>query len=181
MLDRIYFFILFAITCVPLILASYYDVKSRHIPIKTWIIGTYIAIPMAFILFAIQFLSGDMNITNLDQMFAIIYTMLIIVLFYVIASIADKYIPRLHMGGADFIAIVIILLVSLPVNILFSIFDMKIFIIASLITISISILYNKIKKKPPFDYIIPLVLPITISYISVMIGYFIIGNTIFVW
>jgi hypothetical protein len=180
MLDKIYFFILFAITCVPLLLASYHDVKNRKIPIKTWLPAVYVAIPLAFILYVIQFLSGDVNIQNLDQIFACIYTIIIIAVFYIIASFTEQYIPQLKMGGADFIAITIILITSLPVNILFSVFYMKVFIIASLITISTSIIYNKIKKKSPFDYVIPLILPITVSYIGVMVGYFTMGNIIFV-
>lgn len=179
MIDTIYFFILFLLVGIPLVIASYHDVKTRRVPIKTWWISSFIALPFAFILYILQFMSGETNIIDISQMFAITYTILIIIILYVIATYTEKYIPKLQMGGADFIGITIILITGLPISIIFSIVYMKIFIIVSVISIICCVLYNIYKKKKVFDYIIPLILPVTISYFIIMIGYFIIGIEIF--
>lgn len=180
MTNQSYFYLLFALIVIPLIVASYHDVKNRHIPIKTWILATYIGIPVSFLIFATQFLDGNVLINNLEQMFGVVYTIIIIILLYIISSFTEKYIPQLKMGGADFIALTIILITSIPISMIFTVFYMKVFIGVALATITISLIYNGYKKKPAFSYIIPLILPITIAYIMVMVGYFVVGYQIFV-
>jgi hypothetical protein len=112
--------------------------------------------------------------------YGLFYSIIIIVLFYIISSISEKYIPKLKMGGADFIAISIVLISSLPVHQNFALLYVKYFIAASLLSILASVLYNRYYKKGNmFTYILPLIVPITIAYYALMVTFFVNGDVTF--
>ena len=170
----LYFLIIFIIGYC-LIKASISDYDTRKVPIKTWQYAVYIALPLSFIPLACKIWDGTINIVNPLQTFAIIYPLFIIGLMFFLASISERYFPSVNMGGADCIAITIILLTLIPMDLKLPICYMIWFTIMSITWILFMKFYWNTKK----DYKIPLLLPITIAYAITITLYFAFGSGAF--
>jgi hypothetical protein len=145
---------IFLIISITLIKASISDLKSRKIPINSWKYAVYIALPLSFIPLINKIWDGIINITNPIQTIWIIYPLFIIGLLFIIST----YTKSVHIGGADFIAITIVLLTLIPMHLSLPIMYMAAFIVCSVISVIITYL---IKKK---DFKIPLIITISFAY-----------------
>jgi hypothetical protein len=161
----LYIFI-FLIISVTLIKASISDIQSRKIPIKSWNCAVYIALPLSFIPLSNKIWDGAINITNPIQSIWIVYPLFIIGFLFIISS----YTKSVHIGGADFIAITIILLTFISMHLSLPILFMAAFIICSVISAIITYL---IKNR---GFKIPLIVTISFAYF-ITILYFIFGSS----
>lgn len=169
--------IIFFLISLPLAIACYYDIKTRNVPIKTWWLAAFIGMPLSLIIFTSQIVTGNINIY--EAPLGIIYAFIIIGLFYAIAAITPKFTNKIKLGGADFIAVSIILISSLAINTNFSLIYMQIFIIVTLISTFLVMIWNLKRKKTIFDYIMPLIIQISIAYYITFIIYLIYGSSVF--
>ena len=148
---------------ISLLIASYYDIKSRKIDIKTWWISIYIALPLSFIPLINQWWDGGLNIMNPIIAFGMLYPLFIIGFLFIMSAVSTKH----TMGGADFIAISIILLTNMPMGLSLDIVYLGIFIILSILS---SIITFSLKKWR--DYKIPLIVTISLAYFIAIPLYF---------
>lgn len=157
------YFFNYIVLSITLIIASINDLSTRKVPIKTWNIAVYLILPLSFIPLINQIWDGIINVTNPIQAFLVVYPLLFIGFLFIISS----YTKMFHMGGADFIAITIILLTSIPMGLSLSIVFIAFFIIFSLISVAVTYY----KKESGFK--IPLIIPISFAYlITVPTNYF---------
>lgn len=150
----ILYILIFLLISITLVEASLNDYKNRKVPIKIWKVAVYVVLPISFIPLINQIWDGVINITNPLQTFFVIYPLFIIALLFIISS----YTQLVHIGGADFIAITIILITSIPMNLSLPIVYMAIFMICSVISVAITFF---IKKE---GFKIPLIIPISFAY-----------------
>jgi hypothetical protein len=161
-MDNYHFYLIFALVCIPLIRATFSDIRTRKVPISTWWPAVYLAMPLSLIFYGLEIMRGNIDVSDPAQLFSIFYSLFIILLMYIISNIGEKYIKIIKMGGADFIAVTIIIITSMPIGIYLPLVYMIIFIITSIITIIISLYMVKIKKVANFT--IPLIAPASLSY-----------------
>jgi hypothetical protein len=146
------FFIIFGLLSLSLLYGDYTDYKSRKVSVKTWWISVYIALPLSFIPLLNQWWDGVINVTNPIQTFFLIYPLFIIGFLYVISCWGK-------MGGADFIALTLILITSIPMGLDIGIIYMMIFIAFACISVVITVTLKKWK-----EFKIPLIIPISFAY-----------------
>ena len=152
-------FITFLIVSCALINASYTDWKTRKVPVKTWWYAVYIALPLSILYLGYKILNGWINVVDPMQAFGMAYPLFIILFIYLIAAISEKYFPRIKLGGADFIAIAIIIITSISIGLYLPILYIIIFSIFSIIT---TIITYCLKNWKVFK--IPLIVPISLAY-----------------
>jgi hypothetical protein len=150
----LYFFIFFIIS-ITLIIASYTDYKTRKVSLKTWYAAVYLALPLSLIPLANQIWDGYININNPIQTFGVIYPLFIIGFLFILSS----YSKTVQIGGADVIAITIILITSIPMGLDLPISYILFFIIFSIISLIITFSLKKWR-----DFKIPLIIPISFAY-----------------
>lgn len=143
-----FYFIIFCIISITLLKAAYSDYKTRKVSIKTWWAAVYIALPLSLILMSIQIWDGVINVMNPIHSFGVLYTLYIILFLYILSTFGK-------MGGADFIAVTIILITSMPMGLLLGIVYMAVFVLVSIIFV---FYWN------PYDSRIPLVVAISAAY-----------------
>jgi len=153
-MEQYLIFLLFILTGIPLLIASYSDYKTRKVSIKIWYPAVFIALPVSMIILGIDIWNGVINVTYSYYSAPIAFSIIIICIFGIIAH-SEKYIK---MGGADYIALVTIIIVLSSINLYLSPIYFILFFIFAFQTIIIA-KYKNIK-------IIPLILPITLSYFS---------------
>jgi hypothetical protein len=152
-------FIIFLIVSYALIKASYTDWKTRKVPVKTWYFAVSIALPISILYLGYKILNGWINVLDPMQAFGMAYPLFIILFIYLIASISEKYFPRIKIGGADFIAIAIILITSISIGLYLPILYIILFGIFSIIT---TVITYCLKNWKIFK--IPLIVPISLAY-----------------
>lgn len=160
--------IIFLIISYTLIKASIGDYANRKVPINLWNYAVYIALPLSFIPLVNKIWDGVINITNPIQTFYIIYPLFIIVFIFIISA----YTKTVHIGGADFIAITIILLTTISFDLSLPIIYITLFLICSVISVIIIFLF---KKR---GFVIPLIIPISFAYFITIIIYFFYPGTL---
>jgi hypothetical protein len=157
------YFLIFGIMSLSLLNASYHDIKSRKIHVKTWWISIYIALPLSFIPLINQWWDGGLNIMNPIIAFGLLYPLFIIGFLFVMSAMSHTH----TMGGADFIAISIILLTNIPMGLSLNILYLGIFIILSILSVIITFSLKKWKS-----YKIPLIVTISLAYLIAIPLYF---------
>lgn len=166
------FFLIFGIISLNLLVASYTDIKSRKVSLKTWWLPVYVALPLSFIPLLNQWWDGVLNVTNPITAFGLLYPLFIIGFLFIISAYSRKF----TMGGADFIAITIILITSismgLEVDILYIILLVFLSIISIIITFSL---------KKWVVYKIPMIVPISLAYFITIPLYFTLGFSLLGW
>jgi len=171
---------------VSLIPACISDYKIRTVDPKIWRCAAFIGIPFAVFAFIIKLFTNEIIIPSLILSIASLLTVIIITI--IIANIKDplynpKACEQCHyifskksdiekcpkcnyvnakaiLGGADMIAIDIILITSFYISQTFIMTFVTSFIIASIITIIILM----VQAKSLINYRIPLIIPITCGY-----------------
>jgi hypothetical protein len=166
------YFLIFGILSISLLDASLKDWKTRKIKVKTWWLPVYIALPLSFIPLINQIWDGTINITNPIHAFGMIYPLFIIGLIFMISVNSTKF----TMGGADVIAISIILITSIPMGLMLGISYMIILIILNVMSVIITFY---LKKKG--DFKIPMIVPISLAYLIAVPLYFTFGNSFWSW
>ena len=156
-MEQYLLFLLILLVGIPLLIASYSDYKTRKVPVKIWYPAVFIALPLAMIILGIDIWNGVINVTYSYYSVPIAFSIIIICIFGIIAH-SDKYIK---MGGADYIAIVTIIIVLSSINLYLSPIYFIIFFIFAFQTI----LFVKYKKVE----VIPLIITITIAYFTTII------------
>ena len=169
MIDTITF-INFLIISGALINASYTDWKTRKVPVKTWRFAVYIALPLSILYLGYKILNGWINVIDPMQAFGMAYPLFIILFIYLLAAISEKYFPRIKIGGADFIAIAIILITSISIGLYLPILYIITFGIFSIIT---TIITYCLKNWRVFK--IPLIVPISLAYFAAVPFYLAFG------
>lgn len=157
------YFLIFGIISLNLIEASYNDIKTRNIPTKTWWLSIYLAIPLSFIPLINQWWDGSINIMNPIIAFGMLYPIFIIGFLFMMSAVSTKH----TLGGADFIAITIILLTNIPMGLSLDIVYLCIFVILSILSVIITFALKKWKT-----YKIPLIVTISLAYFLAIPLYF---------
>lgn len=157
------YFLIFGIISLSLLIASYHDIKSRKIHIKIWWISIYIALPLSFIPLINQWWDGSLNIMNPIIAFGMLYPLFIIGFLFIMSAVSTKH----TMGGADFIAITIILLTNMPMGLSLDIVYLGIFIILAILSAILTFCLKKWKS-----YKIPLIVTISLAYFIAIPLYF---------
>lgn len=182
-----------SIICVfaSLIPACISDFKTRMVDPKIWRPAAFIGMPCAIIAFCLKLIYSEIIIPSLILLLASV--LIIIIITVIFANIRDPlYNPQFcelcgspitkkseiikcsrceHnsgkaiLGGADMIAIDIIMITSFYISTLF----IPMFIISFVIASGIIILYLIIKSKNIVNYRVPLIIPITIGYFMTLI------------
>jgi len=160
------FFLIFGIISLNLLIASYADIESRKVHIKTWWLPVYIALPLSFIPLLNLWWDGVLNITNPITAFGLLYPLFIIGILFIISAYSHKF----TMGGADFIAITIILITSISMGLEVDILYIIMLIILSIISIIITF-----SLKKWVVYKIPMIVPISLAYFITIPWYFTFG------
>jgi hypothetical protein len=183
-----------SIACVfaSLIPACISDYKTRTVNTKIWRYAAYVGIPCAIFAFILKLIDNEIIIPSL--ILSIVSVLVVIVITIIAANIKDplykpkicgkcNYIftqksdiincPNCHsinaksiLGGADMIAIDIILITSFYISQLF----ILTFILAFVITSAIIIIILSIQAKSFTNYRVPLIIPITIGYAITLIS-----------
>jgi hypothetical protein len=156
-MEQYLLFLLILLVGIPLLIASYSDYKTRKVPVKIWYPAVFVALPLAMIILGIDIWNGVINVTYSYYSVPIAFSIIIICIFGIIAH-SDKYIK---MGGADYIAIVTIIIVLSSINLYLS----PIYFISFFIFACITIIYTKLKKVE----VIPLIITITLAYFTTII------------
>lgn len=190
-----------SILCVftSLIPACISDYKTRTVDPKIWRYAAFVGIPCAIIAFCLKLITNEIIVPSL--ILSIASVLLVVIITIVISSVKDplynpktcerchsalttksdiEKCPKCHyvnakaiLGGADMIAINIILITSFYISQTFIMTFVFSFIIASVITIIISMIQTK-----SLIYRIPLIIPITGGYALTLILSFLSINII---
>jgi hypothetical protein len=158
----LFYFLIYICISLTLIVASINDWRNRKVPIKTWNFVVYVILPLSFIPLIDQIWNGIININNPLQTFAMIYPLFIIGFLFIISS----YTKIVHIGGADFIAVTIILITSIPMGLNLPIVFMAFFVLFSIVSVAITFYLRKEGFK------IPLIIPISFAYFIAVPVYF---------
>jgi len=156
------YFLIYIVLSITLIIASIGDWSNRKVPIKTWNIVVYCILPLSFIPLANKIWDGIINITNPIHAFLVIYPLFIIGFLLIISA----YTKTFHIGGADFIAVSIILITSISMGLSLPIVFMAFFMVFSILSVIITFY----KRKDGFK--IPLIIPISFAYFAAVPVYF---------
>jgi len=157
---------------ISLLEASYTDIKSRKVPIKTWWWPVYIALPISLLLTSMQIWDGTINVMNPIHAFGVIYPLFIIGFVFMMTVWSTKH----TIGGADVIAISIILLTSIPMGVEVGVVYVILLIILSIISIIITFSLKKWR-----DFKIPMIVPISFAYFIAIPLCLASGNNLFNW
>jgi hypothetical protein len=169
-----------------LIPASISDYKTRTVDPKIWRYAAYIGIPCALFAFCIKLIYFEIVIPSLILLLASV--LIIIIITIILATIKDplynptecsncKYeftkksditeCPNCNhinaksiLGGADMIAIDLIMITSFYISQSF----ITIFILSFIIACIMTMIVLMIQSKSMLNYRIPLIIPITIGY-----------------
>lgn len=182
-----------SIICVfaSLIPACISDFKTRMVDPKMWRPAAFIGMPCAIIAFCLKLIYSEIVIPSLILLLASVLSVIIITIIF--ANIRDPfYNPKFcelcgsqitkkseiikcsrceHnsgksiLGGADMIAIDIIMITSFYISVIF----IPLFIFSFIISCAAIILYLIIKSKSFDNYRIPLIIPITSGYAITLI------------
>lgn len=182
-----------SIICVfaSLIPACISDYKTRTVDPKIWRYAAYIGIPLAIIAFILKLFFNELMIPSLILSIASI--LIVIIITIILANIKDPLYnpktclkcgynftkksditecPNCHynnakaiLGGADMIAIDIILITSFYIS---SIFIMT-FIFSFMVACTCTLIILSLKSKYTPDYRVPLIIPITVGYAMTLI------------
>lgn len=185
--------IFIAVVCVfaSLIPACISDYKTRTVQPTTWKYAAYIGIPVSIIAFILKLINNEIILPSL--ILSIASVLIIIIITIILANLKDPlYNPKVcskcnytfvnksdiikcpmchHvnaksiLGGADMIAIDIIMLTSFYFSQVFIPTFLLSFIISSIITIIV--IYLKTKER--INYRVPLIIPITMGYALTLI------------
>lgn len=177
-----------SIICVfiSLIQACISDYKTRTVDPKIWRPAAFIGMPVGIFAFCLKLIGNEIIVPSL--ILSIASVLLVIIVTVIMANIKDpfynpieceqchyKFIKPIEadkcpncnymsskaiLGGADMIAIDIILITSFYISQLFIMTFIFSFVVVSAITIFIS----SINVKDKLNYRIPLIIPITIGY-----------------
>ena len=156
-MEQYLLFLLILLVGIPLLIASYSDYKTRKVPIRIWYPAVFVALPLAMILLGMDIWNGVINVTYSYYSVPIAFSIIIICIFGIIAH-SDKHIK---MGGADYIAIVTIIIVLSSINLYLS----PIYFIMFFVFTFITIIYTKFKSIK----VIPLIITITLTYFATVI------------
>jgi len=164
-MEQYLIFLLFGLVGISLLFASISDYKNRKVPIKFWYPAVFIALPISMIILGIDIWNGVINVTYSYYSIPIAFSIIIICIFGIIAH-SEKYIK---MGGADYIAIVTIIIVLSSINLYLSPYFFIMFFGFAIIMIITLYLFGLLTK----DYKIPLITTIFMAYITT-VGLFLI-------
>lgn len=174
-----------------LIPACVSDFKTRQVDPKIWRPAAFIGIPIGISAFCIKLMYNEIIIPSL--ILTLTSVMIVIIFTIIMANIKDPfYNPKICeqcnstlttkadvdkcpkcnymnakaiLGGADMIAIDIILITSFYLSPMFIMTFILSFVVASAVTLFIS----SVKVKDKLNYRIPLIIPITIGYAMTLI------------
>lgn len=177
-----------SIICVfiSLIQACISDYKTRTVDPKIWRPAAFIGIPTGILAFCLKLIGNEIIVPSL--ILSIASVLLVIIITVIMANIKDPFYnpveceqchykftksieadkcPKCNyvsakaiLGGADMIAIDIILITSFYISQSF----IMTFVFSFMIVSAITILISTIKVKNKLNYRIPLIIPITIGY-----------------
>jgi len=148
-----------------LVKASISDFKTRKVPINTWNFVVYIALPISMITIGLKMMDGRIDITNPLQHTYLFFTAIFILFIGILSWCSPN--KNIGAGGADFIALMLIILTSISIDIYLPFAFIIVFILCSIATIIITLLL--INKK---GFVIPLIVTISIAYF-ISIGFYI--------
>jgi len=182
-----------SIVCVfaSLIPACISDYKTRMVDPKIWRYAAYLGIPLAILAFILKLFFNEIIIPSLILSIASI--LIVIIITIILANIKDPlYNPKIcskcdynftkksditecpdcHynnakaiLGGADMIAIDIILITSFYISPVF----IMTFIFSFMIACTCTLIILSLKSKYTPDYRVPLIIPITAGYAMTLI------------
>lgn len=177
-----------SIACVfaSLIPACISDYKTRTVDPKIWRYAAYLGIPCAILAFILKLVGNEIIIPSL--ILSIASVLIVIIITVICATIKDPlYNPtqcvqcnhlftkksdiekcpkcnyvnaKAILGGADMIAIDIILITSFYISQAF----IMTFVFSFMVACTVTILFLIYQSKNLFNYRVPLIIPITIGY-----------------
>jgi len=185
-----------SITCVfiSLVQACISDYKTRTVDPKIWRPAAFIGIPVGIFTFCLKLINNEIIIPSL--ILSIASVLVVIVVTIIMANTKDPFYnpieceqchymftksieadkcPKCNytsakaiLGGADMIAIDIILITSYHISQSF----IMTFIFSFIVTSAITILISSIKANDKLNYRIPLIIPITFGYAMTLLFIF---------
>jgi|WetSurMetagenome_2_1015567.scaffolds.fasta_scaffold05947_5 hypothetical protein len=164
-MEQYLIFLLFGLVGISLLFASISDYKNRKVPIKFWYPAVFIALPLSMLVLGKDIWDGVINVTYPYYSVPIAFSIIIICVFGLIAH-SEKYIK---MGGADYIAIVTIIIVLSSINLYLSPYFFIMFFGYAIVTLITYYLFGLLTK----DYKIPFIITISMAYITT-IGLFLV-------
>jgi hypothetical protein len=168
-MEQYLIFLLIILTGISLARAAISDINTRKVSIKLWYPAVYIALPISMILLAIDIWNGVINVSYEYYSYPIIYSLIMIVIFGVIAH-SEEYIK---MGGADYIALTTVIMVLSSINLYLSpLFFIMFFGVSMVMLILIRIRFGYFPK----DYKIPLILTIFMAFLITVCSFLIQTN-----